>query len=114
MAMQNVSIRANGKIGIIRATEDMLDQTGAVQEDCDGLVEYVRRLQGVIVAVSLREVANGVKFSMRTWGEVNVQAMAAQLGGGGHPNAAGGHINKNIVQAEELIVQTITSYIAKQ
>ncbi len=111
MAMQNVSLRANGKIGIIRATEEMLDQTGAVQEDCEGLVEYVRRLRGVIVAVSLRKVKNGVKFSMRTWGEVNVQAVAAQLGGGGHPNAAGGHINTNIAQAEELVVQTITSYL---
>jgi phosphoesterase RecJ-like protein len=110
MAMQNVSVRAGGRIGLIRATQEMLHQTGAVQDDCEGLVEYVRRLRGVIVAVSLREVANGVKFSMRSWGEVNVQAVAAKLGGGGHPNAAGGFIQGNLSQAENQIIQAITTH----
>lgn len=110
-AMQDVSLRAGGKIGIIRATQEMLDQTGASQEDCDGLVDYVRTLRGVVVAVSLREVPDGIKFSLRTWGEVNVQAIAADLGGGGHPNAAGGLIGSDLVEAEERIVKTITSYM---
>ncbi|MFO7800658.1 MAG: bifunctional oligoribonuclease/PAP phosphatase NrnA [Desulfovermiculus sp.] len=110
-AMQDVSLRAEGKIGIIRATRDMLEQTGASQEDCDGLIDYVRTLRGVVVAVSLRDVNDGVKFSLRTWGEVNVQTIAAELGGGGHPNAAGGLIDSDLVEAEERIVETITAYV---
>lgn len=110
-AMQNVTLRARGKIGIIRVTQEMLEQTGASQEDCDGLVDYVRTLRGVVVAVSLREVSDGIKFSLRTWGEVNVQAIAADLGGGGHPNAAGGLLYSDLVEAEERILETITAYV---
>jgi phosphoesterase RecJ-like protein len=110
-AMQDVTLRAGGKIGIIRATQEMMEQTGAAQEDCDGLVDYVRTLRGVVVAVSLREVPDGIKFSLRTWGEVNVQAIAADLGGGGHPNAAGGLIDSDLAGAEEQIVKTITAYV---
>lgn len=110
-AMQEVSLRAEGKVGIIRATQDMLDQTGADMEDCEGLVEYVRRLKGVTVAVSLRETEDGIKFSLRTWGEINVQAIAAELGGGGHPNAAGGFIKSGMLEAEERVVQAIAAHI---
>jgi phosphoesterase RecJ-like protein len=106
-AMQDVSVRGEGKIGIIRAPRVLRDQTGATLEDCEGLVDYVRRLRGVVVAVSLREEEGGVKFSLRTWGEVNVRDIAADLGGGGHPNAAGGSIPGPLQDAEERIVQTI-------
>lgn len=110
-AMQDVSLRAGGKIGLIRATREMMHQAGASQEDCDGLVDYVRTLRGVVVAVSLREVEQGIKFSLRSWGEVNVQAVAAEMGGGGHPNAAGGLIATGMPEAEERIVEAITGYL---
>ena len=110
-AMQNVTVYSKGRIGVIRATEDMLAETGATAEDCDGLVDYVRCLRGVMVAVSLREVEHGIKFSLRTWGEANVQSIAAELGGGGHPNAAGGLIDARIQEAEERIVAAITAHL---
>ncbi len=112
-AMQNVSLRREGKIGIIRATEDMLAQTGASSEDCDGLVDYVRCLRGVVIAVSLREAKDGIKFSLRTWGEVDVQGIAAKLGGGGHPNAAGGLLAGDMDQAEQRILQAATPHLAE-
>lgn len=110
-AMQDVSLRAEGKVGIIRATQEMLNQTGADKEDCEGLVEYVRRLRGVTVAVSLREAEDGIKFSLRTWGEINLQAIAAELGGGGHPNAAGGFIKDGMPKTEEVVVQAIKAHL---
>ncbi|MGM0758127.1 MAG: DHH family phosphoesterase [Thermodesulfobacteriota bacterium] len=112
-AMQNVSLRWEGKIGIIRATQDMLAQTGASSEDCDGLVDYVRCLRGVVIAVSLREAEEGIKFSLRTWGEVDVQGIAAKLGGGGHPNAAGGMLAGDMDQAEQRILQAASPHLAE-
>ena len=111
LALQDVSLQAKGKVGIIRATREMMERTGAAQEDCDGLVDYVRTLRGVVVAVSLREVEQGIKFSLRSWGEVNVQAVAADMGGGGHPNAAGGLINSDLPEAEERILKAISAYV---
>ena len=112
-AMQNVSLRRQGKIGIIRVTQDMLAQTGASSEDCDGLVDYVRCLRGVVIAVSLRESDEGIKFSLRTWGEVDVQGIAARLGGGGHPNAAGGILAGGMDKAEQRILQAATPHLAE-
>ena len=113
-AMQDLGTRAQGRIGIIRVSQALLEQTQTSPEDCEGLVNYVRRVRGVVVAVSLRESDTGIKFSLRTWGEIDVQAIAAELGGGGHPNAAGGLIAADMAQAEERLVAHIRAKLPLQ
>ena len=57
--------------------------------EAEELVNYPRSLGSVRVACFLREVDGRVKVSLRGKGEVDVQAIAARFGGGGHRNAAG-------------------------
>lgn len=93
-----------GKVGIIRISRADLDAVGATTLDTDNLVNTVRRVRGVQVAVSLREDApRRIKFSLRSTGETNVQAMAATLGGGGHKNAAGGTVEADMDGAEAAV-----------
>ena len=108
LALADSRLELNGRVGIIRATQDMLKASKATVEDCTGLVNYMRQIKGVLVALSLREEEKGlVKFSLRSWGEVDVQEIAADLGGGGHPNASGGKIFADIDKAEKIILKTI-------
>jgi len=56
----------------------------------EGFINYPRSIVGVEVAVSFREEAEGVfRVSFRSKGRVDVSAVAARFGGGGHRNAAG-------------------------
>lgn len=65
-------------------------RVGATNEDFEGLIEHARSLQGIRVALLLREVAPGqTKISFRSSGDTDVNAIARRFGGGGHAKAAG-------------------------
>jgi phosphoesterase RecJ-like protein len=110
-AMQQASLAAGGRVGVIRVDGRMLQETGATLEDCEGLVNSMRQVKGVLVSLSLREEDAGIKFSLRSWGDVDVQAIALHFGGGGHVNAAGGSIASSLADAEQRLVQAIAPYL---
>ncbi len=109
-AMQGCYKYAQGQIGVIKVTQTLLQETNTTIEDCEGLVNYARYIKGVIVALSLREEDSyRTKFSLRSWGEVDVRSIASALDGGGHSNAAGGIVNLSMKDAEQKIVRVIES-----
>ena len=66
--------------------------TGTHLDLTDGFINYARSVDGVEVAASFREPADGSRawrVSFRSRGRVNVAAIAQKFGGGGHHNAAG-------------------------
>lgn len=92
-AMQEVRILEEGRLAVALITLETLRACGATREDSEGLVEQLRKLAGVRVALMLREEEKDgkiqVKASLRSSGKDNVRDVAAQFGGGGHRNAAG-------------------------
>lgn len=59
-------------------------------EDADGLIDLIRIAEESDVACLLREIGDDqFKGSLRSRGRVDVSAIAAGFGGGGHRNAAG-------------------------
>ncbi len=113
MAMQKASFYLSGRVGILSITKKMLEETGTTPGDCEGLVNTVKNVKGVDVAISLREDKPGrIKFSLRSTGNIDVQLMAADLQGGGHKNASGGMIDADIDTARDRIVEIATSHLA--
>lgn len=111
-AMQGCYKYAQGQIGVIKVTQNLLQETNTTIEDCEGLVNYARYIKGVIVALCLREEDSyRTKFSLRSWGEVDVRSIALALDGGGHTNAAGGTVDLSIKDAEQKIVRVIESVL---
>ncbi len=107
-AMQGVSLYSQGQTGVIKAPKSLLNKTRTTAEDCEGLVNYPRQIKGVKVAVSLRQDdSERIKFSLRSWGEIDVREIAVKFDGGGHHNAAGGTIQAELAEAEARIVQAI-------
>jgi phosphoesterase RecJ-like protein len=113
LAIQGARLYAGGRIGVISASRRAMQATETDSEDCEGLVNYVRQIRGVVVAASLREEAEPqrIKFSLRSWGDVNVRAIAAELGGGGHHNAAGGTLDMDLDGAERTLVAHIRAQV---
>ncbi len=67
-----------------------LEASGLEMQDIDGLIDLVRLARESDVACLLKVRENGtIKGSLRSRGRVNVAAIAATFGGGGHHNAAG-------------------------
>jgi phosphoesterase RecJ-like protein len=62
---------------------------GVVIEETEGLIDIVRRAAEARVSCVLKETPSGVRVSLRAVDEVDVGAIAARFGGGGHRFAAG-------------------------
>ena len=79
---------------------------GASSEDLEGLVECLRRHEGVLVAAVLHEEIPGFcKLSLRSFGSTDVRAAAARLGGGGHMHAAGATLHEPLEKALPRVLE---------
>ncbi|WP_147821903.1 DHH family phosphoesterase [Salidesulfovibrio onnuriiensis] len=106
--IDTVELHMDGQVGVAAVTAEMLERTGTKAGDTENIINFVRRLESVRVAAILREEGpDTYKFSLRSYGADNVQEVAAQFGGGGHKNAAGGAIQAPLDEAKELLVRCI-------
>lgn len=82
---------ADGKLGIVDMPYEVMETYGFTDEHLGTLVDVARGLQGVQVAVVIRQPsAEGVyRVSMRSSCDVDVASVCAAFGGGGHVKAAG-------------------------
>ena len=89
-AIQALELLENGKAVFISLTNDMIRQTGAKEEECDGIVNVGRNIRGVKVAAMLRQWDNDeIKVNLRSSSDIDVSAIASRYGGGGHKKASG-------------------------
>jgi phosphoesterase RecJ-like protein len=88
-------------------------RTFATEEDCEGIVNVALGMAGVDTGVFLRELPDGViRVSLRSKGKLNVAAIAARLGGGGHQNAAGCTLQGPLSRALKQILAELRSDLA--
>lgn len=112
--LEHIQITAKGKVAWLSIDENMLTATGAMQEDANGFINYVRYIEGVEVAVLFREVSgSGVKVSMRSKGDIDVSQIAVRFGGGGHQKAAGCSFNTTLNEAKEQVFAVIEEQLDK-
>lgn len=89
-AMSKLQMEGDGAIACSTITRADMDACGADTRDLNGIVDQLRIVKGVRVAVFLYETDQGsVKASLRSNDQVDVSRIAAGHGGGGHVKAAG-------------------------
>jgi len=97
-----------GRVAVMRQTSEMQEQTGASDEDADGLVNYPLTVSEVEAVALLKESApETYRTSLRSKGDVNVARVAEMFGGGGHRNAAGCTLNGPWDQVEAKIISLL-------
>lgn len=107
-ALATLEVTSGGRVACITLRTRDLEETGATAEDREGLVEYARRLRGVEVALLFRELPEGrTKVSARSNGDVDVSAVARDLGGGGHRQAAGVLLDRSLEAAREQVLERV-------
>ncbi|HEY2497698.1 MAG TPA: bifunctional oligoribonuclease/PAP phosphatase NrnA [Candidatus Angelobacter sp.] len=92
-------LERDGAVVWMSVTRQDMERFGALDEDCEGLVNYALSIAGIEVAIFFREVAHErIRVSIRSKGAVNVAELAEKFGGGGH-ECAGGFSTQGPVQA---------------
>lgn len=104
-----------GKIALAYLTLEDYKNVEAQTGDDEGLVDILRDVEGVEVAVLLKEKegTNGFKGSLRSNDTVNVSDICLLFGGGGHQGAAGCFINGTVEQVKTKIIEAIKHELNK-
>lgn len=106
--LSTLEMELNGKVAILKFPLSFLKETESLPQDAEGIIDEPRKIEGVEVAVMLREEENNkIKISMRSQGVIDVEKIASKYGGGGHKNAAGFCINGDFKIAKNLILKEL-------
>ncbi len=109
------NLNREGRLAWLWVTHQDMVRTCAAEEDCEGIVNYAICISGVEAAAFLRELPERrIRLSLRSKGRVNVSAIAARLGGGGHQNAAGVTLEGPISRALDEILMELRPAVAVQ
>ncbi len=99
-ALDNLEVDAELPLSWLTVTRAAMQESEATSEDLEGLVEYARSIEGTELAILFRETNDGAtKISFRSNGQIDVNALARQFGGGGHVKAAGALVGEPLEQA---------------
>lgn len=102
------TLHREGPITWMTVTREDMDRCGALEEDCEGLVNYALGIAGVEVAMFFREISNHrVRVSMRSKGAVDVSGMAEAFGGGGHQCASGFSVEGPLDAAIDRVLEAL-------
>ncbi len=88
----------------------------AEEDDVEEFVEYPRMVNGVDIAVFMRETRKGsIRVSLRAKTDVPVNLIASRFGGGGHSYAAGCTLRGvSLALARRRMAPVILSYLRKR
>jgi len=112
VVINNLEFLADGRFALSTVSRTELKRWDATGEDCEGLIDHLRDIQGVEVSCLLRESIDGqIRVSLRSLRHLDVSRIAADLGGGGHRRAAGITLPGPMEQAKARMTEAISQWM---
>lgn len=113
-ALNSINLLADSKIGYMTITQKDFDELGAIESDTENFVNYNLSIENVVLGVLFIELENGFKVSFRSKGNIPVNKLANDFGGGGHTNASGARFfTNNMQELIPVILSKAESYLKK-
>ncbi len=104
-----------GRVAVIAVTQKMVSETGATEDEMEGLASIPRGIEGVVIGVMIKEKTDGTyKLSLRAQPPNNASHICAKFGGGGHAGAAGCTFQTSLEEARAQIVRAIGEYLEQE
>jgi phosphoesterase RecJ-like protein len=114
--LERAEVLEGGGIVVSHLLRSDFAEVGASEPYSEGLIDYLRAVEGAELAVFVREqLSSGAethKGSLRSSiDELDVSAIARRLGGGGHRQAAGFSTNLSL---DEIVAQVRDGFLAQR
>ena len=107
LVLDSMEFTEEGKICFITITREMMDKTGCLESDIEGLASIPRSVEGVEAGITFRERPNGNwKISVRTK-YLNAAKICSYFGGGGHTFAAGCECSGDLFDIKVAMIDII-------
>jgi phosphoesterase RecJ-like protein len=108
LVLERLQVTAGGQVAYTEIRRGDYQETGAMPQDTEDLVNYTRSLAGVEVGLLFMEQPRGgVKVSFRSRARVDVSRLAEQFGGGGHRLASGAVLEVSLEEARARVLQAV-------
>lgn len=105
-ALDNLEADAELPLTWIAISRADMNASRASSDDLEGMIEYARSIEGTELAILFRETNDGgTKISFRSNGELDVNALARQFGGGGHVKASGALVAGTLEDAMPRVLE---------
>jgi bifunctional oligoribonuclease and PAP phosphatase NrnA len=103
----------SGRIAWMTMTKDAMEESGASEDDSDGIINYPLTVGDVEAVAFFREMTDSsYRISLRSKNRVNVARVAEQFGGGGHCNAAGFMARAGYDQLTREVIEKLREAVA--
>jgi phosphoesterase RecJ-like protein len=88
--MSKMELDSSGRVATVYVDQALARDCGGTYEDTEGIVNLPLTVKEIEAVAFFKEAgADDWRVSMRSKGEVDVNAIAKEFGGGGHKNASG-------------------------
>jgi bifunctional oligoribonuclease and PAP phosphatase NrnA len=113
--LQHASFDADDQVASMALTNEAKKRLSIHPDDIDGLIDYVRCVDTVVVALFFEELPEAkIRLSARSKDvRVDVNKICGEFGGGGHPRAAGARIRGNLEEVRNKVLKRVFHEIAK-
>jgi phosphoesterase RecJ-like protein len=112
--LSKMELDPTGRLATVYVDQRLAQDCGGTYDDTEGLINLPLTVKEIQAVVFFKE--NGPddwRISMRSKGEVDINAVATQFGGGGHKNASGCSATGPIAELKRSFREKITEQIDK-
>jgi len=108
--LNTLELTGEGRVAHWDLTMATSERIGLKPEDSEGMIDIIRGIDGVIVAVFFEELPDGkIRVSMRSKDpRVDACHVCMEFGGGGHALAAGIRMAGPLSDAKERVLEAVT------
>jgi phosphoesterase RecJ-like protein len=112
-ALDSIEIHGGRKIALMEITREMLLAARGELSETEGFVDYAASVDDVELAALFREIGPGeIRVSLRSRNGYDVASLAERYGGGGHRNAAGLTVHRDLVSAKGEILRGLEALLS--
>jgi len=110
--LDRMELSCGGRVATSYVNQEDIDEVGGKKEDLNGLVNYLRNIDGVVVGILFTGVdATTTKASVRSARTFNAAAFLKEFGGGGHAAAAGVTLDLDVDTARQRLLDRLEALL---
>jgi len=108
-----LDVEGSGRVAVIRLDREMAARAGASFDDTEGLINVPLTVPEIVAVAFFKEAEGGrLRVSLRSKGDIDVNAVAASFGGGGHKNASGCTVDGPVEAIRPALMARLTAALA--
>ncbi len=112
--LASIQLAYDGRLSYFTITSEQLKRNGVSVDETDNFVNSAGTIAGVVVTIFFLELADGVKISFRSKGDIPVNELAKMYGGGGHKNASGARLfDVRLEDAVNSVIKNVGKILPK-